>query len=62
MNQFMIMGILNGYGATLAMMFGPSSVKNISDQAKAGTVMVFSLTLGLTVGAYISYIIGNVIL
>ena len=52
--ESVILGVLNGYLATLSMMYGPSAVRNEEDRPKAGTVMIFSLTLGLAVGAYIS--------
>eukprot|EP00742_Colponemidia_sp_Colp-10_P001687 GILJ01001808.1.p1 GENE.GILJ01001808.1~~GILJ01001808.1.p1 ORF type:complete len:449 (-),score=62.99 GILJ01001808.1:160-1506(-) len=50
--MYLFMGVFsltNGYFGTLAMMFGPNRVAN-KDKETAGTVMVFFLTAGLTLG------------
>ena len=44
----------NGYLSTLAMMFGPTMV-SVRNSALAGTIMIFSLTLGLMSGAASSF-------
>jgi len=43
--------LTNGYCATLAMMFGPEDVE-VRDRERAGTMMVFFLTTGLTAGVW----------
>mmetsp|Transcript_11400 Transcript_11400/g.18554 ORF Transcript_11400/g.18554 Transcript_11400/m.18554 type:complete len:460 (-) Transcript_11400:212-1591(-) len=53
---FMIFfGLSNGYVSTLAMMFGPSLVPP-KDAGLAGTLMIFSLTIGLMSGAMLSFV------
>jgi solute carrier family 29 (equilibrative nucleoside transporter), member 1/2/3 len=53
---FMIaMALSNGYVASNCMMMGASSVP-AKDSSLAGTIMVFSLTLGLLTGSCISFI------
>jgi len=52
---FMIfMAYSNGYVASLSMMLGASAV-NAHDAAIAGTIMILSLTLGLFMGAALSF-------
>jgi len=52
MYLFMILfSLSNGYVGTLAMMFGPDLVNNQNKEI-AGTLMVFFLTFGLTVGVW----------
>ena len=54
---FMILfGFSNGYCASYSMMYGPSIVST-SDQSLAGTIMIFSLTMGLFFGASFSFLI-----
>ena len=53
-------GLTNGYISTVAMMTGPTVVPNDNDRSKAGAVMVFFLTLGLTLGVYLSFILNHV--
>lgn len=54
---FMItMAISNGYIATLCMMHG-ASVTKPEDSYLAGTIMIFTLTLGLCFGACLSFIV-----
>jgi len=43
--------LTNGYCGTLAMMFGPEDVE-VRDRERAGTMMVFFLTTGLTAGVW----------
>lgn len=45
----------NGLIANLSMMFGPSLVP-VTDQSKAGIIMIFSLTIGLLTGSLFSFI------
>jgi equilibrative nucleoside transporter 1/2/3 len=53
---FMIFfGMTNGYISTLSMMFGPSLVAP-KDAGLAGTLMIFSLTIGLMSGAMFSFV------
>lgn len=54
---FMIFFALsNGYVATACMVIGPSLVFS-QDSSLAGTIMVFSLTLGLLLGACVSFLV-----
>jgi hypothetical protein len=48
-------GMTNGYISTLSMMFGPSLVAP-KDAGLAGTLMIFSLTIGLMSGAMFSFV------
>lgn len=59
MYLFMIgMGLTNGYAGTLLMMFGPERV-GVFDKEQAGTVMVFTLTVGLTVGVWAGVLLND---
>jgi equilibrative nucleoside transporter 1/2/3 len=49
----------NGYIASACMMLGPSAV-SVKDAAVAGTIMVFSLTLGLFSGACMSFVVAYI--
>lgn len=46
-----LMALSNGYLGTLAMMYGPARV-GVADKERAGSVMVFFLTTGLTSGVW----------
>jgi hypothetical protein len=53
--SFMVlMAVSNGYVASSAMMLGPSLVDS-RDKNLAGTVMIFTLTLGLMIGSVLSF-------
>ena len=52
----MMMATTNGYIASCSMMMG-ASVVPVKESALAGTIMIFSLTFGLLMGASISFII-----
>jgi equilibrative nucleoside transporter 1/2/3 len=53
--SFMVlMAISNGYVASSAMMLGPSLVDS-RDKNLAGTVMIFTLPLGLMIGSVLSF-------
>lgn len=54
-------GMTNGYLSTISMMKGPSSVPISSQRTKGATVMVFFLTTGLTLGAYMALILNEVL-
>jgi len=54
-----LFSVSNGYCGTLCMMFGPDRV-DTRDKEKAGTVMVFCLTLGLTLGVVMGNVINSV--
>lgn len=47
-----LMALSNGYCGTLAMMYGPARVDAINKE-RAGTIMVFFLTAGLTGGVWL---------
>jgi hypothetical protein len=49
-----LMAFSNGYVASSAMMIGPGLVQG-SDRNLAGTLMIFSLTLGLMLGSVFSF-------
>jgi uncharacterized integral membrane protein len=51
-----LMAFTNGYVASNAMMMG-ASIVNPEDSGMAGTIMIFSLTVGLFMGACCSFII-----
>uniref|UniRef100_A0A7S1CGA6 Equilibrative nucleoside transporter 1 n=1 Tax=Bicosoecida sp. CB-2014 TaxID=1486930 RepID=A0A7S1CGA6_9STRA len=46
-----LMALTNGYFGTLAMMYGPANVDAVNKE-RAGTIMVFFLTAGLTAGVW----------
>ena len=48
-------GLSNGYISTLSMMYGPTMVRP-KDAGLAGTLMIFSLTIGLMSGAMLSFL------
>lgn len=50
--------ITNGYGGTLAMMFGPDMV-SAKNKERAGIIMIFCLTFGLTTGVWTGVILGK---
>ncbi|KAJ9457935.1 Nucleoside transporter FUN26 [Diplonema papillatum] len=53
-------GTTNGYTASLAMMYGPSSASLApKDRERAGTIMSFSLLSGITVGSFVGLLISN---
>lgn len=52
-------GVTSGYLSTVAMMTGPTAVPDAKDRPKAATVMVFFLTVGLTLGVYLALILSE---
>ena len=50
----LLIGLSNGYCATLAMMYGPAAV-NEKDSGTAGMLMAFALDVGLTTGSLLSF-------
>ena len=50
-----LMSVSNGYCAGLEMMNAPKVFARPEDQSKAGTLMGFSMTCGLLVGALLSF-------
>jgi solute carrier family 29 (equilibrative nucleoside transporter), member 1/2/3 len=59
--QYMFMAVFaltNGYQGTLCMMFGPQDAA-AANKERAGTIMVFFLTCGLTVGVLTGTVIND---
>jgi len=52
--------ITNGYFATLAMMFATNKV-SVHHKEKTGSIMVFILTIGLTSGVWVGFVLGKFI-
>lgn len=51
-----IFALSNGYVASASMIMGPT-LTSLNDSSLAGTIMAFSLTLGLLLGTCISFLV-----
>jgi len=49
-----LFSVSNGYIQSVAMMFGPKTLSNPSEQSRAASILVFYLMFGLTIGALLS--------
>eukprot|EP00051_Salpingoeca_urceolata_P028297 m.486141 g.486141 ORF g.486141 m.486141 type:complete len:486 (+) comp24195_c0_seq1:411-1868(+) len=52
----LVLGASNGYFASLCMMYGPTVVDPV-DADRAGSLMAFSLTIGLALGSLLSFML-----
>lgn len=50
-----LLALSNGFVSTHCMVFGALAVRNIEEAGLAGTIMIFSLTFGLLIGAICSF-------